>query len=85
MFSESQRKALNRADKYLVEMVSDDVRVWLKTYSPKNISDAHEVVELVFALAYRKGDINELYGHKLIERQEQIKQELERIRDEYAN
>lgn len=88
MFTESQRKAVDKsiASRFLIGMVPDDVILWLSTVEPKNDADAHYIVELVFALAYRRGPTVEgLWGDKLNEKQEQNKQDLITLMQSYEN
>lgn len=75
MFTSKQREAVTKAIEYLD--MPDEVKNWLQEVEPKNHTDASHIVSLVFAIAYRKGDmISGLWGEKLNVKRDELCTEL---------
>lgn len=84
MFTQKQRLAVQKAIQYL-DSVPDEAKTILETIEPKTVSDASQIVSLVFALAYRKGDmISGLWGQNLETKRNELTAELIDLLSEYA-
>ncbi len=59
-FTAKQDAALDKClnEGYLNGMIPDEQIAWLKTMDPKNIYDAHSIIECIFKIAYRKGVVS---------------------------